>query len=442
MTDDLDKHLEALLPQSGEITRDTDNLVAILSAHDPTQFMASELSRQVDCFHDSIKLSETLSDSVRKLAAANTVSPWLQETQALVESLQKPLALTAYQDYASLLKQQMDLARDALQIPTSAFSAMHKIILELATPRLGEELKGIWEAYESRFTLPSYQEQIQLLTQQMSDISSHAHEQMAAAMAQMTTPWFDVTHPRDSIAGFTAIQSIGAAIDEMQAFDVKLSTLLRDSLGDWRDLLTVPESLAGSLAARREFYIDRGFDARVVDFPPRAFDASVEIAGLKRKPPPVVLAYGSPIAIPVDSQQERAFWRSNDAHDWLQRLESQLRQYIDRIMTGAHGSTWPKHRLPKVIYDEWKHRQQTAEAAGGVPMPLIAYADFTDYVTIVCRKDDWLLFKAAFQRMESFRESMQRLYPIRLATAHARPITQEDELLLYCEVLRLTRAMA
>lgn len=47
-----------------------------------------------------------------------------------------------------------------------------------------------------------------------------------------------------------------------------------------------------------------------------------------------------------------------------------------------------------------------------------------------------------FERQESVRESFQRLYPVRNDTMHARPITQDDELLLYVEGKRLMRRIA
>ena len=72
---------------------------------------------------------------------------------------------------------------------------------------------------------------------------------------------------------------------------------------------------------------------------------------------------------------------------------------------------------------------------------MIAYADFTDYVLVICRRDNWRIFKRYFGREESVRESFQRLYPIRLDTMHARQITHEDELFLYVETRRLGAAM-
>jgi hypothetical protein len=73
---------------------------------------------------------------------------------------------------------------------------------------------------------------------------------------------------------------------------------------------------------------------------------------------------------------------------------------------------------------------------------LIAFADFTDYEKIICRRDNWKeVFAPFFDRPESVRESLQRLYPVRLATMHARLITQDDQILLYIETKRLLKAM-
>jgi hypothetical protein len=72
----------------------------------------------------------------------------------------------------------------------------------------------------------------------------------------------------------------------------------------------------------------------------------------------------------------------------------------------------------------------------------IAYADFTDYEPIISRKDNWNdVFKLVFNQPESLRESLQRLYPVRLATMHARLITQDDQLLLYIETKRILKAI-
>ena len=120
----------------------------------------------------------------------------------------------------------------------------------------------------------------------------------------------------------------------------------------------------------------------------------------------------------------------------------QLRRFIDEKMTHAFGSDWPKQRLPKDLYEKWQEKKHTATLAGTKDWPLVAYADFTDYETVICKRDNWReVFSHFFNRPESVRESLQRLYPIRLDTMHARPIAKEDELLLFVEVKRLVKVI-
>lgn len=148
-------------------------------------------------------------------------------------------------------------------------------------------------------------------------------------------------------------------------------------------------------------------------------------------------AYGPPVPY-SNEEDEEALARTRFAYEWLHRLETQIRSFIDVQMTRAFGANWPKHRLPKDLYDKWQGKKQKAEAAGRLGWPLIAYADFTDYELIICRSDNWReVFGRYFRRPESVRETFQRLHPIRLDTMHARPISQDDELLLYVETRRL-----
>ena len=57
-------------------------------------------------------------------------------------------------------------------------------------------------------------------------------------------------------------------------------------------------------------------------------------------------------------------------------------------------------------------------------------------------KDNWQrVFAPTFRRQTLVQESLQRLYPIRRCTMHARIITQDDELYLYTETKRLLAVM-
>ena len=90
----------------------------------------------------------------------------------------------------------------------------------------------------------------------------------------------------------------------------------------------------------------------------------------------------------------------------------------------------------------WIEKQQKAKDSGERSWPLIAYADFTDYVSVITKNDNWeVVFKPIFRRKTVIQESFQRLYPIRICTMHSRLITQEDELYLYVETMRLLSAI-
>ena len=75
------------------------------------------------------------------------------------------------------------------------------------------------------------------------------------------------------------------------------------------------------------------------------------------------------------------------------------------------------------MYERWKQKQKAAVKAGTRTNPLVAYADFTDYELVICKRDNWKeVFCEYFGRPENIRESFQRLHPVRLDTMHARPI--------------------
>jgi hypothetical protein len=143
----------------------------------------------------------------------------------------------------------------------------------------------------------------------------------------------------------------------------------------------------------------------------------------------------------ANPEEEAGLQRTNKCHDLLQRFERLLRKFIDEKMTTQYGLDWPKKRLAPKIYEEWKFKKEKAEKNGEI-LDYIEVADFTDYETIICKKDHWReVFQGSFKRMESVRESLQRLQPIRIASMHARIVTKEDELYLIAEIIRLRSAM-
>ena len=317
--------------------------------------------------------------------------------------------------------------------------------LPFETSRLGVASAG----FERQFVLPTVGEVSQLVAEfQKSPLagpfSAYAQQgtHLRQGLEQITTPLLHAQETFRLITGFAELHGIGKAVSNAKGFEDRLSAALRTDLGDWRDQISWPPKFLTDLSARAGFYEDLGFNHDLTAFPAEAFHEGLRITGLRREPPPLLALYGSPVSVVADEEQEEAFARTNMAHDWLQRLESQIRAFIDEQMTACFGPDWPKYRLPNGMYDRWRDKKRAAREAGATDWPLIAYADFTDYIEVICRRDNWReVFAVFFLRRESVRESFQRLYPIRHDTMHARPITFDDELLLYVETRRLMKTV-
>ncbi len=323
-------------------------------------------------------------------------------------------------------------------------------LLDRASP-LSRELETAWRTmsdWEARFRLPGLSEATRLMADFQTSAASEVLERYAGspssiqrAIETMRTPWLDVQEPLRSITGFAALQGIGHALREFSAFEDHLVSALRVDLGDWRDPITWPSEIFTDLRARSDFYVERGFNPALTDFPLPAFRESLEIADLRREPPTLVDLYGSPVPTSNGDEEEESVVRTKVAYGWLLFLETQMRRFLDERMTTNFGPDWAKHRLPNGLYDQWREKKRAAQQRAGEEQPLIEYADISDYVLVICKRDNWVIFKPFFQRQESVRESFQRLHPIRLDTMHARPITQDDELFLYVEVRRLLKAI-
>lgn len=317
-----------------------------------------------------------------------------------------------------------------------------------AIAKIGHDASGlrtIAEQIDSRFKLPDMSESTRLFKEFRAspafEILREHQLKMASieeAAKKIQTPWLNIQDSLRSVTGFTRLQVLGSSVRGIHPYGENIASTIRSQLGDWRDVITWPREIFTDYQARADFYLERGFDPDLTDFPSDAFDESMEIAGLLRSPPAIVEEYGEPVPSSTDGDVEDGFARTNRAHDWLNRIEQQIRKFIDVLMTKQYGSEWAKHRLPNGMYDRWHDKQKKARASGRGEYSLVCYADFTEYELVICRADNWKeVFSGFFQRPEFVRETFQRLYPVRIDTMHARLITQDDELFLYAEIRRL-----
>ena len=173
-----------------------------------------------------------------------------------------------------------------------------------------------------------------------------------------------------------------------------------------------------------------------------AWTASIS---LEKFAPPSPVIYKTPqVQLPRNSSSRPSFsnYRMADAYDLLSDFERELRNFIHEAMSKAFCSDWEKSRVPREMYNKWREKWETAELAGESPQRLIDYADFTDYVTIISRNDNWnALFRARLGRRESVQESLYRLQPIRVCIMHARILSPKMWLVLQTETVLLSDKM-
>lgn len=316
---------------------------------------------------------------------------------------------------------------------------------------LGQRYRDLEEAkayYDAQFRRPELEEVARLMGEfhprAVTEWLQHEPtwiEELRTTLDRLHAPFLDVQRTLESMSGVAELRSIGHALSLGSSFDLAFAESLRVDLGDWRDPLQLAGLDLDDASARLELYDDRGLDSALVDLPAPAFREILDLSGLTQTLPPLDEQYGDPIpAYAYDEDEEME--RLRRAYDWLCRFERNLRRFIDQAMTRLYGVGWARHRVPADVHEQWMQKQQRAVQAGGAPLPLIMYADFTDYEKIICRKDNWReVFAVIFLRPENVRESLQRLYPVRNCAMHARSITQEDELFLYVEVRRLAKVL-
>ena len=367
--------------------------------------------------------------------------------------------------YAPLLREMevignINRHQELIRVAFGALEDMRVNASLIQASQLREELVQMQDqmlTIERQFRLPEFAESTRLLHEFANSMAlnkgmasnmakrlwkenSVLQHGIETAMKSINRPWLSTVNEFGSINGFAGLQSIGYALRTMRAFDSHLTDALRIDLGDWRKRIIWPPQIFSDPLARSSFYVERGLNPDLTAFPNNAFEQIVTSAGLERTVP-LDVSYDFKPKL-KETEIEADFKRTNKAHDLLQRFETQIRKFIDERMTAAFGTNWTKHRIPSTIRDQWLEKRQRAIDNGEKEWPLIAYADFTDYVQIITRKDNWLdVFKGIFGRKNSVQESFQRLYPIRICTMHARLITQDDELYLSVEMKRILAAI-
>lgn len=348
---------------------------------------------------------------------------------------------------AKVIYSHEDMIRETTRGLAESMSTTMSDVIATRLEKQQQETRDLLKIHEAMFRLPQASEATRLLASyQVGAVASlaqqHAKETIDRVrfLETITAPWVNIAGAERSVTSILELQGMGNALKTIEGFDLELTAALRLDLGDWRDKIAFPGSIFIDPVARTDFYISRGFNTALTDFPDAAFHQSLHVAGLDGELLDFEL-YGAVVRPSANSNEEAGLQRTNKCHDQFQRFERRLRQFIDDEMTAQYGPDWPRKRLSPTLYEQWEFKKQRAES-GGIILTFMEVADFTDYETIICKQDHWReVFEIRFKKKESVRESLQRLHPIRLATMHARIVTKEDELYLLAEITRLKSAI-
>ena len=229
-------------------------------------------------------------------------------------------------------------------------------------------------------------------------------------------PWVSMEDTLGSLRGLAELTVLSRGLASTTPYDERITSAVRTELGDWRNIAEFPEEIFLDSIARKAFYEGLGFNSQLTDFSRSAFDVILDEIGMRMPVIPMVIPTRSQrLQVPLGVTTRREFYSTDfsdappaenrEAYHLIYALETRFRVFVDLIMTQKFGCGWPRHRVPEDTYKAWQAKKDQHHEKDGIDNPLIWYADFTDYLKIIVRKDNWReVFQRVFQRRESIEE--------------------------------------
>jgi len=139
------------------------------------------------------------------------------------------------------------------------------------------------------------------------------------------------------------------------------------------------------------------------------------------------LIYNTDIPQILEKEREK---RLEEPYQILQKLETKLRECIQTQLETLSKNWW-KERVPNDVREKAELRKTKNEQQWpwhtSKDLSPIFYVDFTDYVKIITRKDNWeQVFKTIFKDKEAISVKLRELEPIRNAIAHFRELSPRE----------------
>ena len=139
------------------------------------------------------------------------------------------------------------------------------------------------------------------------------------------------------------------------------------------------------------------------------------------------LIYNTEIPQILEKERQK---RLEEPYKILQKLETKLRECIQTQLETVSKNWW-KERIPKDVQEKAELRKTKNEKQWPwhttKDLPFVFYIDFTDYVKIITKRDNWKqVFKEIFKERETISVKLRELEPIRNAIAHFRELNRRE----------------
>ncbi len=261
-------------------------------------------------------------------------------------------------------------------------------------------------------------------------------DELTQMFSSIKAPWVDSANALASFESVAKFAEMGRAL-EACPFELSTRNLIAANLGDWSEA-RIPWDGLSHWNLRDTFYLDHGFDAKLVVLPEPAFRNSLCKTGILSHRLAGVVREEQSGAQEEEHSPER---RSQAAFEILAIVESAVRGFIDERLSSV-SPNWEKHRVSGEVRIQWEEKRKTAVSKGRAPQKLISYADFSDYRAIIVQKNNWTeVFSRHFANKRDTEVSFERLELIRIETMHVRPLTKMDFATLSVEANRVLRAI-
>ncbi len=141
------------------------------------------------------------------------------------------------------------------------------------------------------------------------------------------------------------------------------------------------------------------------------------------------LIYNSDI-VKWQEETKARIYEGSEPYQKMKRLETELRRFIQEKLQAASQNWWLE-RVPDDVRRRAEERKARNEGQypweNQVEAHPIHYIDFTDYVKIILRRDNWeQLFSAVFKERDIISARLRDLEPIRNSIAHFRNLRSEQ----------------